>query len=68
MTKTEADENRAVGIWPARPMTPFEPLPTPRPLRRTPRRILEIAGRVIGLLVLLSGVAYALATATGHIA
>jgi hypothetical protein len=33
MTKTtEADEYRAAGIWPARPMTPFEPLPAPRPL------------------------------------
>jgi hypothetical protein len=31
MTRTEADEYRAAGIWPARPMTPFEPLPAPRP-------------------------------------
>ena len=67
MSKTEADENRASGIWPARRMTPFEPLPAPRPLRRTPRRTFEIAGRVVAVLVLLGGVAYALAKATGQI-
>jgi hypothetical protein len=67
MTRTtEADEYRAAGIWPARPMTPFEPLPAPRPPRRSrARRALEIARRVIVVLVLLSasgGVAYVLAT------
>ena len=30
MTRTDADQCRTTGIWPARPMTPFEPLPPPR--------------------------------------
>jgi hypothetical protein len=66
MTREEADQCRAAGIWPARPMTRFEPLPSPRPPRpsRAPRA-LEIAWGLIVALVLLSaagGVAYVLAT------
>jgi hypothetical protein len=68
MIGTEAEEYRAAGIWPARPMNPLEPIPAPRPPRRSrARRALEIAGRVIVVLVLLSGVAYLLATATGQL-
>src|SRR3984957_19533310 len=32
MTRTDADQCRATGIWPVRPMTPFEPLAPPPPL------------------------------------
>jgi hypothetical protein len=63
MTETDADQHRATGIWPARPMTPFEPLPALRSPRRSGARLtFEIAGKVIVVLVLLSGVAYVLAT------
>jgi hypothetical protein len=66
MAKTDADQCRATGIWPARPMTPFEPLPPPRAARPSrARRALEIAWGLIVALVLLSaagGVAYVLAT------
>jgi hypothetical protein len=66
MTRTEADQCRATGIWPVRPMTQFEPLPPPPPPRLSrARRALEIAWGVIVALVLLSaagGVAYVLAT------
>jgi len=66
MTRTDADQCRTTGIWPVRPMTPFEPLPTPPPPRLSrARRALEIAWAVIVALVLLSGaggVAYVLAT------
>jgi hypothetical protein len=62
---TEADENRAAGVWPARPMNPFEPLPPTSPARRSGARLaFQIAGKVIVALVLLSGVAYLLARAT----
>jgi hypothetical protein len=64
MSGTEADEYRVAGIWPTRPMTAFEPLPAPRPPRRSRARR---ALMVIVVLVLLSGVAYVLATATGQI-
>jgi hypothetical protein len=67
---TDADQCRATGIWPARPMTPFEPPPSPLRPRRPPRlsvarRALEIAWGLIVALVLLSaagGIAYVLAT------
>jgi hypothetical protein len=29
MTGTDANQCRAMGIWPVRPMTPFEHLPPP---------------------------------------
>ena len=68
MTKTETDQYRTTGIWPARPMTPFEPLPAPRPPQRSrARRGLEITWKVIVVLALLSGVAYVLAKATAQI-
>jgi hypothetical protein len=63
MTETDADQYRATGIWPARPMTPFEPLPALRsPHRSGVRLAFEIAGKVVVVLVLLSAVAYMLAT------
>ena len=66
MTRSDADECRTTGIWPARPMTPFEPLPPPRsPQPSRARRALEIAWGLIVALVLLSaagGIAYVLAT------
>jgi hypothetical protein len=62
MTRTEADENRAVGIQPARPTTGRAPVGTAAPQRSRARRTLEIAWRVIVVLVLLSGLAYVLAT------
>ena len=66
MTRTDADQCRATGIWPVRPMIPFEPLPPPPPHRLSrARRALEIAWGLIVALVLLSaagGVAYVLAT------
>jgi hypothetical protein len=68
MTSTDADHCRATGIWPARPMTPFEPLPPRARPRSWPSRVrtaLTIACRVIVALVLLSGaggIAYVLAT------
>jgi hypothetical protein len=66
MTRSDADQCRTTGIWPARPMTPFEPLPRPRPPRPSrARRALEIAWGLIVALVLLSaaaGIAYVLAT------
>jgi hypothetical protein len=53
MDKTDADQCRAVGIWPVRPMTPFEPPPPPRPPRPSRARCaLEIAWRLIAPLVL----------------
>lgn len=66
MTSTDADHCRATGIWPARPMTPFEPLPPRAQSRSWPSRIrtaLTIAWRVIVALVLVSaacGIAYVL--------
>jgi hypothetical protein len=70
MTSTDADQCRATGIWPARPMTAFEPLPSPLRPPRPPRlsvarRALEIAWGLIIAFVLLSaagGIAYVLAT------
>jgi hypothetical protein len=66
MAATDAEHCRATGIWPTRPMTPFEPLPPqPRPRRSRARRALAIACGVIVALVLLGaagGVAYVLAT------
>jgi hypothetical protein len=61
MTGTEEDGHRATGIWPTRPMTPFEPLPAPRPPRRS--RILKIVLGLIAALVLFvaAGAAYMLA-------
>jgi hypothetical protein len=68
MNETAADQYRAAGIWPARQMTPFEPLPALRsPHRSGARLAFGIAGRVIVVLVLLSSVAYMLARATGRI-
>jgi hypothetical protein len=69
MTRPEADEYRPTGVWPGRPMTPFEPLPAPRPPQRSRARrtLAEIAWRVIVVLALLSGVAYVLAKGTGQI-
>jgi hypothetical protein len=65
MTATDADQYRAAGIWPARPMTALGPLPALRsPRRSRVRRALALTGRVIVVLVVLSGVAYALAAAT----
>ena len=65
MTRSDANECRTTGIWPARPMTPFEPLPPPRsPQPSRARRALEIAWGLTVLLVLLSaagGVVYVLA-------
>jgi hypothetical protein len=67
MTKTDADQYRT-GVWPGRLMSAFEPLPAPLPPRRSRvRRAFEIAGKVIAVLVLISGVAYLLGTATGQI-
>jgi hypothetical protein len=62
MTGTEADQYRATGIWPARPMTPFEPLPAPRPPR--PLRLRRALGVAWGVFVrvVASGIAYVLAT------
>jgi hypothetical protein len=49
-------------------MTPFEPLPALRSSRRSgARAAFEVAGRVIVVLVLLSGVAFLLARVTGQI-
>jgi hypothetical protein len=49
-------------------MSAFDPLPAPSPPRRSrARRAFEITGRVIVVLVVLGGVAYALARATGQI-
>ena len=66
MTRSDANECRTTGIWPARPMTPFEPLPPPRsPQPSRARRAVEIAWGPIVALVLLSaagGIAYVLAT------
>ena len=66
MTRSDANECRTTGIWPGRPMTPFEPLPPPRsPQPSRARRALEIAWGLIVALVLLSaagGIAYVLAT------
>jgi hypothetical protein len=66
MTRSDADQCRTTGIWPARPMTPFELLPPPRPSRPSrARRALEIAWGLIVALVLLSAagaIAYELAT------
>jgi hypothetical protein len=67
VTRTEADEYRATGVWPARPMTPFEPLPASQPLRPLRfRRALEVAWGVIVVLVVLGaaagGIAYVPAT------
>ena len=66
MTRSDANECRTTGIWPARPMTPFKPLPPPRsPQPSRARRALEIAWGLIVALVLLSaagGIAYVLAT------
>jgi hypothetical protein len=68
MNETATDQYRAAGIWPARPMTPFEPLPALRSSRRSgARAAFEVAGRVIVALVLLSGVAFLLARVTGQI-
>jgi hypothetical protein len=53
MTRSDANECRTTGIWPARPMTPFEPLPPPRsPQPSRARRALEIAWGLIVALVL----------------
>jgi hypothetical protein len=66
MTTADADRCRATGVWPARPMTPLEPLPPRlRPRVSRVRRALAIAWGVIVALVLLSaagGIAYVLAT------
>ena len=66
MTRTDADQCRATGIWPVRPMTPFGPLqPPPPPWLSRARRALEIVWGLIVALVLLSaagGIAYVLAT------
>jgi hypothetical protein len=68
MTRTEADGYRTAGVWPTRPMTPFGPLPAPRPPRPLCfRRALDVAWTLIVLLVVLGtagGVAYVLAA--GH--
>ena len=68
MTTSDVDNCRATGIWPGRPMTPFEPLPA-RTRRRTRRSrahtALMITWNVIVVLVLLSaagGIAYVLST------
>jgi len=65
MAAADAEHCRATRFWPARPMTPFEPLPTQlRPRRSRARRALAIACGVIVALVLLGaagGVAYVLA-------
>lgn len=63
MTKPEADEYRAAGVWPTRPMTPFGPLAAPRSSRPLSfRRALKVAWTLIVLLVALGAVAYVLAT------
>jgi hypothetical protein len=68
MTETDTDEHRATGVWPTRPMTPFEPLPALRiPLRSRTPPAFQIAGRVIVALVLVSGAAFVLARVTGQI-
>ena len=65
MATTDADECRATGVWPTRPVTPLEPLPPqPSPRPSPARRALAIACGVIVALVVLSaagGVAYVLA-------
>jgi hypothetical protein len=63
MAATDAEHCRATGIWPTRPMTPFEP-PQLRPRRSRARRALAIACGFIVALALLGvagGVAYMLA-------
>ena len=66
MARTDADQCRATGIWPARPMTPFEPLPPPRAARPSrARRALEIAWGLIVALVLLRAVG-GVALRAGH--
>jgi hypothetical protein len=66
MTSTDVEHCRATGVWPTRPMIPFEPLPPrlrPRPSRAL--RALAITWRMIVALVVLSaasGIAYVLAT------
>jgi hypothetical protein len=66
MTGTDVDRCRATGVWPARRMTPLEPLPPwrfSRPSRA--RRAFGIAWRLTIAFVLLgaaSGIAYVLAT------
>jgi hypothetical protein len=62
------DEYRASGVWPGRLTTRFEPLPAPRPPHRSrARRAFEITGRVVVTLVVLGGVGFMLAKATGQI-
>jgi hypothetical protein len=62
MTRTDADERRTRGIWPARPMAPFEPLPPPRSsyvlrslVRATAFRVLRQAPLWFALAILLIG-------------
>jgi hypothetical protein len=67
MTESEKEEYRT-GVWPTRPISPFEPPPRPHlspPQRSRPRPALKIAGVII-FLVLISGFAFALARATGQ--
>jgi hypothetical protein len=66
MTETEGEEYRT-GVWPTRPMSPFEPPPAPPSLQRSlARPALKIAWVVI-VLALLSVVAFVLARASGQI-
>jgi hypothetical protein len=65
---TDTDEYRTSGVWPGRLMNRFEPLPAPRPPHRSRvRRAFAITGRIVVTLVVLGGVAFALAAATGQL-
>jgi hypothetical protein len=66
MIETEGEEYRT-GVWPTRPMSPFEPPPAaPSPQRSRARSVLKIAWVVI-VLALLSVVAFVLARVSGQI-
>jgi hypothetical protein len=60
--RTDADQCRATGIWPARPMTPFEPMPpqrspyVPRSLVRAAAfRVMRRAPLWVAIVVLAAG-------------
>jgi hypothetical protein len=57
MNETATDQYRAAGIWPARPMTPFEPesmqsrgVTTPQAVERGRRLRIERQGIAVGMI------------------